>query len=69
MTSKTDEKVQEKTVIGLIERLLKERFAEFSIHVNQSLLQTDNKDKFIVCFNLWDEFITEFFSDRINREQ
>ena len=52
MTSKTDEKVQEKTVIGLIERLLKERFAEFSIHVNQSLLQTDNKDKFIVCSNL-----------------
>lgn len=61
ITSKTDEKVQEKAVIGLIERLLQKRVAEFSIHVNQSLLQADNKDKFIVRSNLWDEFITEFF--------
>ena len=69
ITSKTDEKVQEKAVIDLIERLLQKRVAEFSIHVNQSILQADNKDKFIVCPNLLDEFITDFFSDRINSEK
>jgi len=46
--SPTSESVQQNAVIDLIRRLLPERIDEFEVVINTSLLNSDNKDKFIV---------------------
>ncbi len=46
--SETPIDVQEEAVKQLIKRLFPTRFNEFEVHLDLSLLENDNKDKFVV---------------------